>query len=137
MKAHDLIQFFLTILIPIGIAACVLFWLKNLLEDIGTKITGIWLNSDKSFRVLIYDVDSSFQGDVVWASRDNQRILGSSILQNVRLNFFLFGKGRYICPFSHKEYKFRLRRLSRESLQLYMTDHEGKLVSNETWSLVA
>jgi|SRR6478736_2847346 len=137
MKASELIHYFVVIFIPTGIVVGLLFWLKNLLEDVGTKINGIWSNSDRTFRVLIYDIDSTFQGDVVWASQDNQRILGRSILQNVRLKFALFGKGHYICPFTRREYAFQLRRLSRNSLQLYMIDAEGKLVSNETWNLVS
>jgi len=136
MKASELLNYSIVILIPIGIAFGLLFWLRNLLEDVGTKITGIWVNSDQTFRVLIYDIDSIFQGDVIWASHDNQRILGRSILKDVRFKFALFGKGHYICPFTHREYSFRLRRLSKESLQLYMTDTAGKVVANETWNLV-
>jgi hypothetical protein len=137
MKASELINYFMVVLMPLGIVAGLLFWLKNLLEDVGTRITGIWINSDSTFKVLIYDIDSAFRGDVVWATSEHQRILGRSILQNLRVRFFLFGSGKYTCPFTRREYKFRLRRLSKESLQLYMTDNDGKLVSNETWSLVA
>lgn len=137
MKTSELIHYIVVIFIPTGIAIGLLFWLKNLLEDVGTKITGIWANSDQTFRVLIYDIDSSLQGDVIWANSENQRILGRSVLQNVRLKFALFGNGHYICPFTRREYSFRLRRLSKESLQLYMTDVEGKVVANETWNLVS
>jgi hypothetical protein len=137
MKASELIHYIVVIFIPTGITVGLLLWLKNLLEDVGTKITGIWANSDQTFRVLIYDIDSIFQGDVVWTNTENQRILGRSILQGVRLKFALFGKGHYICPFTRREYAFQLRRLSKDSLQLYMTDAEGKVVSNETWNLVS
>jgi len=137
MKANELIQYVLVTLVPTAIAVGVLLWLKNLLEDVGAKITGIWVNSDQSFKVLIYDIDSSLQGDVVWTDSENQRILGRSILQNVKLKFALFGEGHYICPFTRREYSFRLRRLSKELLQLYMTDGEGKVIANDTWSLVS
>jgi len=137
MKVSELISYSVVVLIPTGIAVGLLFWLRNLLEDVGTKITGIWANSDHTFKVLIYDIDSIFQGDVVWTDQDNQRILGRSILQGVKLKFALFGKGHYICPFTRREYTFRLRRLSKESLELYMTDTEGKVVANETWNLVS
>ncbi|HEY5825145.1 MAG TPA: hypothetical protein VIT44_12295 [Cyclobacteriaceae bacterium] len=137
MMASELINYSMMILIPTGIVVGLIFWLRNLLEDVGTKITGIWANSDQTFRVLIYDIDSIFQGEVIWTNTENQRILGRSILQGVRLKFALFGKGNYICPFTRREYSFRLRRLSKESLQFYMTDTEGKVVANETWNLVS
>ncbi len=64
MKANELIQFVTVFLLPIGIVIGIYFWLKNLLEDLATRITGIWVNSDQSFRVLIYDIGSTLQGDV-------------------------------------------------------------------------
>lgn len=123
-------------LIPTGALGAIFFWLRNLLGDVGTGITGIWINGEKTFKVLIYDIDTCLQGDVVWADADNQRLLGRSIIQNLNMKFFMFGKGSYICPYSRQACNFRLRRLSKDSFQLYLIDHEGKLTSNETWHLV-
>jgi hypothetical protein len=136
MKGNEFIHFATVTIIGAGSIAIVFLWIKNLFEDVNTKITGLWSNSETTFKVLIYNNDSSLQADVVWTDSDHDRILGKSILSNIKLNFFLFGKGRYTCPYTHQEYLFRLRRLSKESLQLYVTNTEGTMISNETWSLV-
>jgi hypothetical protein len=135
MESNDIVQYVTITLVSLGVLAGLLFWMRNLLEDVHSKITGIWTNSDNTFRVLIYNIDSVLQGDVVWANDQSQRILGKSVLQQVKLRFFFFGRGVYTCPFTHLNYNFRLRLLSKESMQLYLTDKDGKVVMNETWKL--
>ena len=137
MKTGDLFQFVTMLLVSIGIIAGILFWLKNLLEDVHVQITGIWTNSDSTFKVLIYNLDSYLQGDVVWADPQNQKILGLSVLQNMKLNFFIFGKGVYTCPLTNSKYDFRLRLLSKKTIQFYFSDPTGKMVAQETWKLAA
>lgn len=137
MKTGDLFQFATMLLVSVGLLWGILYWLKNLLEDVHTQVTGIWTNSDSSFKVLIYSTDSALQGDVVWADSQNQKILGLPVVQNMKLRFFIFGKGSYICPFTHQKCEFRLRLLSKKSIQLYFTDTTGKLVGQETWKLAA
>lgn len=137
MKTGDLFQFATMLLVSVGLLWGILYWLKNLLEDVHTQVTGIWTNSDSSFKVLIYSKESTLQGDVVWADSQNQKILGLSVVQNMKLKFFIFGKGSYTCPFTHQKCEFRLRLLSKKSIQFYFTDPSGKLVGQETWKLAA
>jgi len=137
MKTGDLFQFITVLLIIVGLVTGIFFWLKNLLEDVHAQVTSIWTNGDSTFKVLIYNVDSSLQGDVVWADSQNQKILGLPVLKNMKLKFFIFGKGHYTCPFTRQKYHFRLRFLSKKSIQFYFTDLSGKTVNQETWMLVA
>jgi len=136
MGGNEYINFASVAILGGGSVAAVLLWIKNLFEDVNAKVTGVWVSGDNTFKVLIYNIGSVMQADVVWTDADNKRILGKSILRNVKLKFFLFGKGKYTCPFTHREYSFRMRRLSKESLQLYVTDKAGMLISNDTWNLV-
>src|SRR6187402_3583207 len=106
MKTGELFQFVMMLLVSMGLLWGILYWLKNLLEDVHTQVTGIWTNSDNSFKVLIYSTDSALQGDVVWADSQNQKILGSSVVHNMKLKFFIFGKGNYTCPFTQQKCEF-------------------------------
>ncbi|MBA4146351.1 MAG: hypothetical protein C0523_11335 [Cytophaga sp.] len=138
MKTGDLFQFAMMLLVSVGLLWGILYWLKNLLEDVHTQITGIWTNSDSSFKVLIYSTaDAALQGDVVWADSQNQKILGSTVVRDMKLRFFIFGKGSYTSPFTNQQCEFRLRLLSKKTIQFYFTDQSGKLVGQETWKLAA
>lgn len=136
MENSGWIQYVTVTLVVAGVVAGILFWVRNLLEDVRAKITGIWTNGDNSFRVLIYNIETVLQGDVIWAAPQHQKLLGHSILQNMKLSFFIFGKGIYTCPHTSERYEFRVRFLSKQSLQFYFSDKSGKLIS-ETWKLVA
>ena len=95
MKTGDLFQFVMMLLVSVGLLWGILYWLKNLLEDVHTQITGIWTNSDSSFKVLIYSTaDAALQGDVVWADSPKSKDLRFNGSSGYEAPVFHFWKGK-------------------------------------------
>lgn len=122
-------------LIVIGVTF-IIFWWRNSPEELASKITGIWENADNTIRVLIYEIDSVFHGEVVWTTAQNQQFLGSRMLHSIELSRFKLGKGIYRCPFTHQQYQFQLKLLRNELLSLHLHTSEGTFVLKEHWKLV-
>ncbi|MBX2896615.1 MAG: DUF2147 domain-containing protein [Cyclobacteriaceae bacterium] len=72
--------------------------------DFQHNLVGVWFNESLNVRVLIYDVDSVFQGSIVWADNMNNSILGTRVLENLKVGMFKKCKGSYIDPVSAKEF---------------------------------
>ncbi len=122
--------------IVIGGLTLLFYWWKNSAEELGSKITGIWENADHTIRVLIYEIDSIFQGEVIWTNVQNQRVLGARILHSIELKNFKWGIGIYNCPFTHQQYQFQLKLVKKELLSLHLHTQEGISVLKEQWRLI-
>ena len=127
---------YLTGFLVVGGVALLFFWWRNSAEELGSKITGIWENADNTIRVLIYEIDSVFQGEVIWTNVQNQCILGARILHSMELKRFNLGKGIYNCPFTHQQYQFQLKLVKNELLSLHLQTREGLPVLKEQWRLI-
>jgi len=130
------VMMYLVVFLVVGGLALLFFWIRNSAEEFGSKITGIWENADNTIRILIYEIDSVFQGEVVWTNAQNQRILGTRILHSVELMRFRLGKGIYNCPFTHQQYQFQLKLIKSELLSLHLHTQEGISVLKEQWRLI-
>ena len=86
--------------------------------DFQHNLVGVWLNEYMNVRLLIYDVDSIFQGSVVWADNMNNSILGTRVLENLRVGMFKKCKGSYIDPVSAKEFDVTLHLKNKTILKL-------------------
>lgn len=113
-----------------------IFWWRNSPDELAARITGIWENADNTIRVLIYEIDSVFHGEIVWTTTQNQQFLGSRILHSIELSRFKLGKGIYLCPFTHHRYQFQLKLVRNEILSLHLQTSEGNSVLKENWKLV-
>ncbi len=120
----------------VGGVTLLFFWWRNSAEELGSKITGIWENADNTIRVLIYEIDSIFLGEVVWTNVQNQRILGARILHSIELKRFKLGIGIYNCPFTNKQYQFQLKLVKKELLSLHLHTQEGISIVKEQWRLI-
>jgi hypothetical protein len=120
----------------VGGLTLLFFWWKNSAEELGSKITGIWENADNTIRVLIYEIDSIFQGEVVWTNAQNQSVLGARIMHSIELKNFKLGNGVYNCPFTHQQYQFQLKLVKSELLSLHLHTREGISVLKEQWRLI-
>ena len=130
------LMFWLAVAVAVGFAIFLVIRLKHALEDLGSGITGIWTNSDESMRVLIYNMDSILQGNVVWTRQPDSTVLGSTVIQNVKLRFFILGQGTYHDPVTRKKYQFRLRIMAKNIMHFWLHDEKGQPVINEEWRLV-
>lgn len=83
---------------------------------IGVQIAGIWINESLNIRILIHDVDSVFQGSVIWANGID-KLLGVKVVENLIFDGSKNGKGKYSDPVTGQQYKMNLR-LKRKGLLL-------------------
>lgn len=105
--------------------------------DFQHNLVGVWFNEHMNVRVLIYDVDSVFQGSVVWADNMNNSILGTRVLENLRVGMFKKCKGSYIDPVSAKEFDVTLH-LKNKSVLKITTFHKGtqNVAFAQEWKLM-
>jgi hypothetical protein len=103
-------------------------------SDLESKITGIWSNKDDSMRILIYNIDSVVQGEVVWTDNNNDKILGTTIIRNMHLTFFGWSKGTYIDPHTREQVGLKLKLKSTEKLCLQFMDNSK--MDSQHWKLV-
>ena len=86
--------------------------------DFQHNLVGVWFNERLNVRVLIYDVDSVFQGSIVWADNMNNSILGTRVLENLKVGMFKKCKGSYIDPVSAKEFDVTLQLKNKSVLKV-------------------
>ncbi len=105
--------------------------------DLQHNLVGVWFNEHLNVQVLIYDVDSIFQGSIVWADNMNSSILGTRVLENVRVGMFKKCKGSYVDPVSAKEFDVTLQLKSKSVLKV-TTFHKNtqEQVFVQEWKLV-
>ncbi|QLH33854.1 MAG: DUF2147 domain-containing protein [Cyclobacteriaceae bacterium] len=105
--------------------------------DLQHNLVGVWFNEHLNVQVLIYDVDSIFQGSIVWADNMNSSILGTRVLENVRVGMFKKCKGYYIDPASAKEFDVTLQLKSKSVLKV-TTFHKNTQdqVFVQEWKLI-
>lgn len=105
--------------------------------DLQHNLVGVWFNEHLNVQVLIYDVDSIFQGSIVWADNMNSSILGTRVLENVRVGMFKKCKGSYVDPVSAKEFDVTLQLKSKSVLKV-TTFHKNtqEQVFVQEWKLI-
>jgi hypothetical protein len=98
---------------------------------------GVWFNERLNVRILMYDVDSVFQASVVWADSLNNSILGTRVVENLRVGFFKICKGTYVDPVTSKEYDIKLQLKGKAIMKLTAFDKEthNEAFSQE-WKLI-
>ena len=105
--------------------------------DLQHNLVGVWFNEHLNVQVLIYDVDSIFQGSIVWADNMNSSILGTRVPENVRVGMFKKCKGFYVDPVSAKEFDVILQ-LKNKSVLKVTTFHKNTKdqVFVQEWKLI-
>lgn len=128
--------YLIMILIGLGIVYFFVTWFKSSVEEVEARLTGVWQNTDRNIRVLVYEMDSFFRGEIVWTSPEHEKKLGTKIFHSIKLNKFRPGSGVYTCPFRNQVFHFQLRLLKNETMSLHLHTPEGKPVMQEHWTLV-
>jgi len=131
-----LVLFFLIMIVAGGLIA---FLIREQFSDADFQhsIVGVWFNERLNIRILMYDVDSVFQGSIVWADSLNNSILGTRVVKNLRIGFFKICKGTYVDPVTSKEYDVKLQLKGKTIMKLTAFDKvtHNKAFSQE-WTLL-
>lgn len=131
-----LISFVLILVVAGGL---ILFIVRKQFSDADFQhsLVGVWFNEHLNVRILMYDVDSVFQGSVVWADSLNNSILGTRVVENLRVGFFKICRGTYVDPITSKEYDVKLQLKEKTIMKLTAFDkvtHEE--VFSQEWKLI-
>jgi hypothetical protein len=94
---------------------------------------GIWLNEALNIRMLLHDIDSEFQGSVIWANGVD-KLLGFKMVKNLRFSKSKKGKGKYIDPLTGQQYEINLK-LKRKGIILIngYLPNSNNLVFSQEW----
>jgi len=127
------------VLILVVAGGLILFIVREQFSDADFQhsLVGVWFNEHLNVRILMYDVDSVFQGSVVWADSLNNSILGVRVVENLRVGFFKICRGTYVDPITSKEYDVKLQLKSKSIMKLTAFDKEthNEAFSQE-WKLI-
>lgn len=121
--------------VVVALGVMVLVLLINKLEStpVSLDFGGIWLNEAQNIRILLHDVDSVFQGSVIWAN-GRDRILGFKVVENLRFDKSKKGKGKYADPLTGEQFEISLS-MKRKGLILIKAYHPNSqdLAFSQEW----
>ena len=95
------------VVVALGVVGLVLLVNKLESSPVSLDFGGIWLNESQNIRILLHDVDSVFQGSVIWAN-GMDKLLGYKVVENLRFDRSKKGKGKYSDPITGKQYEINL-----------------------------
>ncbi|MEP2668252.1 MAG: hypothetical protein ABJH04_04620 [Cyclobacteriaceae bacterium] len=122
------------------VSAMVANSLRNSKSTLESHLTGVWVNESQTMRILLHQIDSIFQGEVVWINsikNNHQHMLGTKMIKELELNKIVQGStGIYIDPQSGEELPFRLWLHGRGKLKLAVINKvngKNRVVKEERW----
>ncbi|HEY6437037.1 MAG TPA: hypothetical protein VIY47_10640 [Ignavibacteriaceae bacterium] len=127
------------VLILVVAGGLILFIVREQFSDADFQhsLVGVWFNEHLNVRILMYDVDSVFQGSVVWADSLNNSILGTRVVENLRVGFFKICRGTYVDPVTSKEYDVKLQLKGKTIMKLTAFDKETHTEAfSQEWKLL-
>lgn len=121
------------VMVVMGVIGLVV--LINKLESSPASLVfgGIWLNEKLNIRMLLHDIDSEFQGSVIWAN-GMDKLLGFKMVMNLKFDRTKKGKGKYFDPLTGEQYEIKLK-LKRKGIILLNAYHpnSNSLAFSQEW----
>ncbi len=120
------------VVVALGVVGLVLLVNKLESSPVSLDFGGIWLNESQNIRILLHDVDSVFQGSVIWAN-GMDKLLGFKVVENLRFDRSKKGKGKYSDPITGKQYEINLSMKRKGLIQIkaYYPNSENLAFSQE------
>lgn len=113
--------------------------MRNELTDMESRLTGVWVNEAQTMRIIIHNVDSAFQGEIVWADSHLQgkQLLGTTLIRDlVMKKLFQGSTGIYSDPFKRIEMPFQMWWKGRKRIKFSLIDKvngRNRVIREETW----
>lgn len=116
----------------------VVIMLVNSTSKMETKLEGMWVNESQTMRILIHQIDSEFQGKIVWVSSlQKDKLLGHNLFKDLVMKSFAQGcTGVYVAPETDKEFAFRLWFSGRGIIKMTLLSKEkgpDNILREEKW----
>ena len=111
----------------------------NNLSDMESRLTGVWVNDSHTMRIIIHNVDSVFQGEIVWADSHHHvnQLLGATLIKDlVMRKLFQGSTGIYSDPFKGIEMPFQMWWKGRKSIKFSLIDKvngRNRVIREEVW----
>lgn len=120
------------VVVALGVMGLVLLINKLESTPVSLDFGGIWLNESLNIRILLHDVDSVFQGSVIWAN-GMDKLLGFKVVENLKFDRSKKGKGKYSDPLTGEQYEIDLRMKKKGLIQIkaYHPNSENIVFSQE------
>ncbi len=94
---------------------------------------GIWQNEALNIRILLHDIDSEFQGSVIWAN-GMDKLLGFKVVKHLKFNGSKKGKGTYSDPLTGQQFEINLTMKRKGLIQINAYHpHSENLVFSQEW----
>lgn len=116
MKAEVMWISFVALTTGVTILVLVFYKMKFMDSEIG--LSGVWYNESLDVRMLLHDIDSEFQGSIIWANGVD-KFLGMRIVENLRIDKSKVGIGIYSDPHTGNKYEIRLNMKNKNILSLH------------------
>lgn len=116
----------------------VVIMLVNSTSSMGTKLEGMWVNESQTMRILIHQIDSEFQGKIIWVSSvQKDKLLGHTLFKDLVMKSFVQGRtGIYVVPETEKEFAFRLWFSGKGMIKMTLLNKEkgpDNILREEKW----
>ena len=116
----------------------VVFMLMNSSARLRTKIAGMWVNESQSTRILIHEIDSIFQGNIIWVNEIQQsHFLGFNLIKGLVIKSFAQGsRGVYVDPVTKAENPFQIWFHGRGRLKMVLiskVNGRDEIIREEKW----
>lgn len=124
------------LLVVSGVIGAVLLINKFGSGQSNLDFAGIWLNESLNLRILIHDIDSEYQGSVIWAN-GMDKLLGFKMVQNLKFDKSRKGSGKYIDPITGQHYQLSLRMKAKGILQVKaFHPNSNNLAFSQEWKQI-
>lgn len=121
--------------VMVVMAAIGLIVLINKLETSPASFhfAGIWLNESLNIRMLLHDIDSEFQGSVIWAN-GMDKLLGFKMVKHLKFDKSKKGEGKYFDPLTGQQFEIKMS-LKRKGLILLKAyyPNSNSLAFSQEW----
>jgi len=135
MITNEIMVYFLAIMVSMGLVVALVFRLHFALNEMESRICGIWSNNNNTLRILIYNLNTEMKGEVVWNESSKEKIMGATVIRDMLITPFGC-KGTYIDPVTQDQYRFRLKLKKAGLLCIRLFEKGGQLKKMEDWRLL-
>lgn len=131
---YMLAAFFGSVLLIVGF-----YHMRSVVPDMESRLTGVWVNDAETMRIVIHNVDSIFQGEIVWADANLQKrqLLGFTLIRDLAIKkLFQGSSGVYADPINGLELPFQMWWKGRKSIKLSLigkVNGQNKVIREELW----
>jgi len=125
------------VVVVVTVIGLVLLFSKLGSSTASLDFAGIWSNESMNIRILLYDIDSEFQGSVIWAN-GMDKLLGFKVVENLRFDKSRKGRGKYSDPLTGQKYEIILS-MKRKGLILLDAFHPNStgVAFSQEWKQLA